>query len=104
MPIIAAAVLLACAAFAAVVWHRRQGRENTAEFDEALSRVREGLHEVQWRRAVVPAAVVIALVLLATLARNPSRWALLLVALGALAAGVIAFVVSERRRRRADQG
>ena len=99
MPVIAAAVLLACAAFAAIIWHRRQGREQTAEFDDALSRVREELHEVDWRRAVVPGAVVVALVLLFTLARNPSRWALLLVALGALAAGVIAFVVRERRRR-----
>ena len=99
MPLIAAAVLIACAAFAAVVWHRRQGRENTAELDEALARVREGVREVQWRRAVIPGAIVVALVLLFTLARNPSRWALLLVALGALAAGVIVFVVSERRRR-----
>ncbi|MBW3606939.1 MAG: hypothetical protein KY463_01060 [Actinobacteria bacterium] len=100
MPLIAAAVLIACVAFAAVIWHRRQGRERTADFDEALGRVREELQEVQWRRAVIPGAIVVALVLLATLARNPSRWALLLVALGALAAGVIAFVVSERRRRR----
>ena len=48
---------------------------------------------------MIPVAVLIALVLLATLARNPSRWALLLVALGALAAGVAVFVISERRRR-----
>ena len=99
MPVVAAVVLLSCLAFAAVLWHRRQGRENTAELDEAIGRAREGLREVHWRRAVIPAAVVVALVLLATLARNPSRWALLLVALAALAAGVIAFVVSERRRR-----
>jgi hypothetical protein len=99
MPVIAAVLLLACLAFAAVLWHRREGRENTAELDEAIGRAREGLREVQWRRAVIPGAVVLALILLATLARNPSRWALLLVALGALAAGVVAFVVSERRRR-----
>lgn len=99
MPVIAAVVVVACLAFAAVIWHRRQGRENTAELDEALMRVREQLKELQWRRAVIPGAVVVALVLLVTLARNPSRWALLLVALGALAAGVVAFVVSERRRR-----
>ena len=99
MPVIAAALLLACLAFAAVLWHRRRGRENTAELDEALSQAREGLKELQWRRAVIPLAVVVALGLIAALARNPSRWALLLVALGALAAGVAAFVVSERRRR-----
>ena len=77
------------------MWHRRQGRENTAELDEAIGQVREGLQELQWRRAVIPVAVVAALVLLATLARNPSRWALLLVALGALAAGVT--VVRDQR-------
>ncbi len=94
--LIAAIVLIGCAVLAVRIWHRRQGRERTAEFDEALTRVRE---ELQWRRAVIPAAVVAALVLLFTLARNPSRWALLLVALAALAAGVTAFVVHERRRR-----
>ena len=99
MPVIAALLLVACLAFAAVLWHRRQGRENTAELDEAIGHVREGLREVQWRRAVIPLAVVLALGLIATLARNPSRWALLLVALGVLAAAVAAFVVSERRRR-----
>jgi Na+/H+ antiporter NhaD/arsenite permease-like protein len=96
MPVVAAFVLLACIAFALVVWHRRAGRENTAELDEALARVRE---ELRWRRAVVPGAVLAALVLLAALARNPSRWALLLCALAALAGATIAFVVSERRRR-----
>jgi len=99
MPVIAAALLLLCIAFATVVWHRRQGRENTAELDEAIGQVREGMRELPWRRAVIPAAVVIALVLVATLARNPSRWALLLSALAALTGAVIAFVISERRRR-----
>jgi len=99
MHVIAAVLLLACLAFAAVLWHRRQGRENTSELDEALAQARKGLGELQWRRAVVPGAVVVALLLLATLARNPSRWALLLSALAALAAGVAAYVVSERRRR-----
>ena len=99
MPVIAAALLVACLAFAAVLWHRRQRREETAELDEAIGRVREGLGELQWRRAVIPLAVVAAIGLIATLARNPSRWALLLVALAVLAAGVAAFVVSERRRR-----
>ncbi len=97
MPIIAAALLLACLGFAAVVWHRREGRERTAQLDEILTRVRE---QVQWRRAVIPAAVLAALILLFTLARNPSRWALLLAALAALGAGVALFMVSERRRRR----
>ena len=98
MHVIAALLLLACLAFAAVLWHRRQRREETAELDEAIGRVREGLGELQWRRAVIPLAVVAAIGLIATLARNPSRWALLLVALAVLAAGVAAFVVSERRR------
>jgi Na+/H+ antiporter NhaD/arsenite permease-like protein len=97
MPVIAAIVLIGCAVLAVRIWHGRQGRENTAELDEALARVRE---ELKWRRAVVPAAVVAALLLLATLARNPSRWALLLVALVALGAAVAAFVVRERRARR----
>jgi hypothetical protein len=96
--IVAALVLIGCLAFALVVWHRREGREETAQLDELLTRVRE---ELQWRRAVIPAAVIAALVLLFTLARNPSRWALLLAALAAIAVGVTAFVVSERRRRRA---
>ena len=82
MPIIAAFVLLLCLAFAVVVWHRREGRERTAELDELLTRARE---EVQWRRAVIPAAIVAALILLFTLARNPSRWALLLAGLVMLA-------------------
>jgi uncharacterized membrane protein YdbT with pleckstrin-like domain len=99
MHLVAAALLLACLAFALVVWHRREGRENTAELDEALTQAREGLKELQWRRAVIPLAVVAAVGLIATLARNPSRWALLLVALAVLATGVAAFVVSERRRR-----
>jgi hypothetical protein len=96
VPILAAVVLLGCLAFAYVVWHRREGGEQTAELDELLTRVRE---ELQWRRAVIPAAVIAVLVLLATLARNPSRWALLLAAVAAIAVGVTAFVVSERRRR-----
>ena len=62
--------------------------------------MREELRDkLEWKRAVLPGAVIAALVLLATLARNPSRWALLLVALAALAAGVAAFVVRERRSR-----
>jgi hypothetical protein len=96
MPLVAALVLLGCAVLAARIWHRRQGRERTAQLDEAVARVRAGL---PWRRAVVPAAAIVALLLLATLARNPSRWALLLLALAGLAAGTAAFVVRERRRR-----
>ncbi len=96
MLLLAAIVLIGCAALAARIWHRRQGRERTAEFDDAVARVRA---ELQWRQTVIPGAVILALVLLATLARNPSRWALLLVALAALAAGTTAFVVHERRGR-----
>ena len=104
MPLVAAVVLIGCAALAATIWYRRQGRENTAEFDDAVTRVREELREkLDWKRAVLPGAVIVALVLLATLARNPSRWALLLVALAALAAGTTAFVVHERRGRADDR-
>ena len=96
MTFVALLVLVGCALLALRIWHGRQSREATAELDEALTRVRE---ELQWRRAVIPAAAIVALLLLATLARNPSRWALLLVALAALATGVAVFVVRERRRR-----
>jgi hypothetical protein len=100
VPLVAAIVLIGCAVLAARIWHRRQGRENTAELDEAVARVREELREnLAWKRAVLPGAAILALVLLATLARNPSRWALLLLALAALAAGTTAFVVRERRSR-----
>jgi len=99
MVVIAAVVLIGCAFLAVRIWHGRQDREDTAELDAALTRVRE---ELQWRRAVIPVAAIAALLLLATLARNPSRWALLLVALAALGAGVAWFVVSERRRRSHD--
>jgi Na+/H+ antiporter NhaD/arsenite permease-like protein len=100
MPLLAAIVVIGCTVLAVRIWHRRQGRENTAELDEAVTRVREELREkLEYKRAVLPGAVILALVLLATLARNPSRWALLLVALAALAAGTTAFVVRERRSR-----
>ncbi len=100
MPVIAAIVLIGCAALAATIWYRRQGRENTAEFEDAVTRVREELEgKLEWKRAVLPGAAILAVVLLATLARNPSRWALLLLALAALAAGTTAFVVHERRNR-----
>ncbi len=99
MPLLAAIVLIGCAILAARIWHRRQGRDNTAELDEAVARIRESVREeLPWRRAVLPAAAIVALLLLATLARIPSRWPVLLLALGALAAGVTLFVVRERRR------
>jgi hypothetical protein len=100
VPLVAAALLLACLALAGLIWHRRQGRENTAELDEAIGRVRDAIMELQWRQTVIPLAVIAALVLLATMARNPSRWALMLAALAAIAAGVALFVLRERRRRR----
>lgn len=100
MPLIAAIVVIGCTVLAVRIWHRRQGRERTGEFDDAVARAREELKEkLEWKRAVLPGAAILALVLLATLARNPSRWALLLVALGALAAGVTVFVIRERRSR-----
>jgi hypothetical protein len=57
----------------------------------------------EWVRrpaVVVAAAAVVALALIAALARNPSRWALLLLAIAALGAAVTTYVVRSRRRDR----
>lgn len=101
MPIIAAIVLLGCIGLTLLILRRRQGRreleyERPPELEEALERLREWRH----RPAVIIAgAGIVALALIAVLVRNPSRWAVLLVALGVLAAGTVALLVTERRRR-----
>ncbi|HEV2786055.1 MAG TPA: hypothetical protein VGV67_06690 [Solirubrobacteraceae bacterium] len=102
MPIIAALVLAGCLFLTWLILRGRQGRserehERPVEVDEALERMRE------WVRrpgTVVSGAVIVALLLIAALARNPSRWAVLLLALGVLAAGTASYVVVARRRRR----
>lgn len=99
MPILAAVVLLACIALTLLILRgrlgRRDDRERDPELDEALERMRT---LVRRPAVVIAGAAVVALVLIAALARNPSRWAVLLLALGVLAAGVAAYVVAERRR------
>ena len=95
MPLVAAVVLLACVAVrpARLVAARALGAP--AELDEAIERIRE---QVRRPPAVIGGAVLVALALVAAMARNPSRWALLLLALAALAVAVGVYVVRERRR------
>ncbi|HWC27135.1 MAG TPA: hypothetical protein VG474_11180, partial [Solirubrobacteraceae bacterium] len=84
MVVVAAVVLIGCLWLALLIARRQQRpveRERDPELDEALERMRTSLR----RPAVlIGAAGVAALLLIATLVRNPSRWALLLLALGAL--------------------
>ena len=101
MPIIAAAVLAACLFLTWLILRGRHGRvereyERPPEVDEALVRMREW---VRRPRTVIAGAVILALLLIAALVRNPSRWAVLLLALGALAVGTASYVVAARRRR-----
>ncbi len=98
---IAAIVLLGCIALTLLILRGRQGRrdvqyERDPELDEALERMR------QWLRrpaAVIAGATIVAVGLIASLARNPSRWAVLLLALGVLVAGATVYLVAQRRRR-----
>ncbi|MGH2899468.1 MAG: hypothetical protein ACRDMZ_12390 [Solirubrobacteraceae bacterium] len=100
MPIVAAAVLLGCLALMLMILRRRQGVverpvDRDPQLDEALERV------VAWLRrprVVVIGAALAALVLIAGMARNPSSWALLLLALAVLATAVAAYVVRGRLR------
>lgn len=99
MPIVAAVVLLGCIALTVLILRRRQGRreiEYEPELEEALERVRA---LVRRPAVVITAAVIVGFALIAVLARNPNRWAVLLLALAVLVAGVTAFLVSERRGR-----
>jgi uncharacterized membrane protein len=99
--IVAAVVLLGCIALTLLILRGRQGRrevehERDPEFDEALERMREWIRRPA---VVIAAASVIGLALVAAMARNPSRWAVMLLALGVLVAGVAGYLVSQRRRR-----
>ncbi len=101
MPIVAAVVLAGCIALMLLILRGRQGRreveyERDPELEEALERMRE---LVRRPAVVISAAVIVALGLIAVLARNPSRWAVLLLALAVLVAGVTGFLVAQRRRR-----
>ena len=94
MVAVAAFVLLASLVLALFIWRAREGRERAAELDETLARVGEA---VSWRRAIVVGGPIVALVLVAALARNPSRWPLLLLALGVVVVAVAAAVLAARR-------
>lgn len=101
MPIVAAVVLLACIALTVLILRGRQGRrevehERDPELEEALERMRAW---VRRPAVVVAGATVLGLGLVGTLARNPTRWPVLLLALAVLAAATTGFLVTQRRRR-----
>lgn len=101
MPIIAAVVLLGCIALTLLILRGRVPRsereyEREPEVEEALERMRA------WVRrpgVVIAGAVIVALGLIAVMARNPSRWAVMLLALAVLAVAVAGYLVNQRRRR-----
>jgi Na+/H+ antiporter NhaD/arsenite permease-like protein len=98
--VIVAAVLFAgCVSLALLIWRGRRGpRERDPELEEALERLREQVREhVRGPRATIAAAALIAVLLVAALARNPSRWALLLFALAVLGAAVALALIKQRR-------
>jgi amino acid transporter len=104
VPVIAAVVLIGCIALTLLILRGRAGRrevehEHDPELDEALDRMREWVRRPP---VVVAGATVVALGLIFALARNPSRWAVLLLALAVLVAGVTSYLVVQRRRR--DRG
>ena len=101
MPIVAAVVLLGCIGLTLLILRGRQGRievehERDPELDEALERMRAW---VRRPAVVVAGATIVGLGLIFSLARNPSRWAVLLLALAVLVAGVSGFLLAQRRRR-----
>jgi hypothetical protein len=101
MVFLAATVLFGCAWLALRILRGQQGprepRERDPEVEEALERLREQLRRP---RAVIAAGVVVALLLVAVLVRNPGRWAVLLLALGVLLVAVVGYVVAARRNPR----
>lgn len=97
MIVVVAVVVIGCALLALLISRGRHGRqERDPELDEALERMRDTLRR---RSVVIGAAAIVALLLIAGLARNPSRWPLLLLALAVLGVGVVAFVVTRGRAR-----
>jgi len=101
VPIVAAVVLLGCIGLTLLILRGRQGRievehERDPELDEALERMRAW---VRRPAVVVAGATIVGLGLIFSLARNPSRWAVLLLALAVLVAGVSGFLLAQRRRR-----
>jgi Na+/H+ antiporter NhaD/arsenite permease-like protein len=93
--IVAAVVFAGCAFLAVLIWRGRRGpRERDPELEEALERLRERMHGP---RAIIAVAAVVAVLLVAALARNPSRWPLLLFALAVLGAAVALALIKRRR-------
>jgi hypothetical protein len=101
MPIVAAALVIGCIALTLVIARGRRGRVERPELDpeigEALERMRASLRRP---RVVVAGAALVALLLIAALARNPGRWALMLLALAVLGAATTAYVLRSRARER----
>lgn len=100
MHIVAAVVLLGCIALTLLILRGRAGQrevpERDPDLDEALDRMRAWLRRPA---PVIAAATIVGLGLIAAMARNPSRWAVLLLALGVLVAGATGLIVVQRRRR-----
>jgi hypothetical protein len=101
VPFVAAVVLLGCIALTWLILRGRQGRsevepERDPQLEEALERMRAWIRRPG---VVVAGAAIVALGLIAAMARNPSRWAVLLLALAVLAAGVAGYLVTQRRKR-----
>ncbi len=97
MVIIAGLLLIGCVLLALSILGRRQRWERPQEIDDAIQGLRDWLRRPS---AVLAAAAIVALALIVALARNPGRWALLLLALAALAAGTAVLVAIARRRSR----
>ncbi|HUR86004.1 MAG TPA: hypothetical protein VMY78_11720 [Solirubrobacteraceae bacterium] len=90
-------VLSGCALLAHRILRAQHGRrERDPDVEEALEQIRVALRRPA---VVIAAASVFALVLVAVLVRNPSRWPVLLLALAVLFSGVVMYVVAERRRQ-----
>lgn len=94
MIVFAAALVIGCSLLVLRIVQRRQGRERTAEFEEALERLRA---QVPRRRVLAVGAAIGLVLALGIVARNPSRWPVLLLLLVALGVGLVL-----ARRRRAE--
>lgn len=92
MIVFAAALVIGCSLLALRIVQRRQGRERTAEFEEALERLRA---QVPRRRVLTVGAAIGLALALGIVARNPSRWPVLALVLVALGVG---FVLARRHR------
>lgn len=94
MIVFAAALVIGCSLLALRIVQRRQGRERTVEFEEALDQLRA---QVPRRRVLAGVAAIGLVLALGIVARNPSRWPVLLLVLVALGVGLVL-----ARRRHAE--